>query len=169
MVGKEQTDSRKTPGWLGNLICETLIVQSKLPPSNFLHYIALGTIHVLCNQDLGFSDSLPFVITFSTERNRKLRFSDPSSPFFDYVIHGCSPTQSSTQYFDRLDGFLFENQNNHLFLMNKQKKKYREINNLVFSYYHLSKWIGHKSYKKSKNNHLSFFIEQAKNNIAKKY
>ena len=67
--------------WLGNLICETLIVQSKLPPSNFLHYIALGTIHVLRNQDLGFSDPLPFVITFSTERNRKLRFSDPSSPF----------------------------------------------------------------------------------------
>ena len=39
--------------WLGNLICETLIVQSKLPPSNFLHYIALGTIHLSRRHILG--------------------------------------------------------------------------------------------------------------------
>ena len=32
----------------------------------------------------------PFVITFSTERNQKLPFSDPPSPLCDYVIHGCS-------------------------------------------------------------------------------
>ena len=39
----------------------------------------LGNIHVLRNQDLGFSDPPPppFVITFSTERNQKLPFSDP--------------------------------------------------------------------------------------------
>ena len=37
---------------------------------------------LLCNQDLGFSDPLPFVITFSTERNQKLPFSDnPLPPF----------------------------------------------------------------------------------------
>ena len=38
-----------------------------------------GNIHVLRNQDLGFSDPPPppFVITFSTERNQKLPFSDP--------------------------------------------------------------------------------------------
>ena len=35
-----------------------------------------GTIHVLRNQDFGFSDPLPFVITFSTERNQKLPFSE---------------------------------------------------------------------------------------------
>ena len=38
-----------------------------------------GTIHVLRNQDFGFSDptALPSVITYSTERNQKLPFSDP--------------------------------------------------------------------------------------------
>ena len=42
----------------------------------------LGNIHVLRNQDLGFSDPPPppFVITFSTERNQKLPFSDPPLP-----------------------------------------------------------------------------------------
>ena len=37
------------------------------------------TIHLLLNQDLGFSDppTSPFVITFSTECNQKLPFSDP--------------------------------------------------------------------------------------------
>ena len=54
----------------------------------------LGNIHVLRNQDLGFSDP-PFVITFSTERNQKLPFSDPPpSPLCDYVIYGCSLRQS---------------------------------------------------------------------------
>ena len=35
---------------------------------------SIGTIHVLRNQDLGFSDptSLPFVITLSTEHNQKI-------------------------------------------------------------------------------------------------
>ena len=59
-----------------------------------LHYYLLGTIHVLRNQDFGFSTPLPFVITFSTERNLKLQFSDPSSPFlrlrktwmFPYIV-----------------------------------------------------------------------------------
>ena len=36
----------------------------------------LGTIHVLPNQDFGFSDPLLFVIMFCTERNQKLPFSD---------------------------------------------------------------------------------------------
>ena len=36
----------------------------------------------------------PFAITFSTERNQKLPFSDPPpSPLCDYVIHGCSPSK----------------------------------------------------------------------------
>ena len=41
--------------------------------------IPQGNIHVLHNQDLGFSGPPPpppFVITFSTERNQKLPFSD---------------------------------------------------------------------------------------------
>ena len=36
---------------------------------------SLGTIHVLPTQDLGFSDPLPFVITFSIECNQKMPFS----------------------------------------------------------------------------------------------
>ena len=70
--------------------CET-----KQRPTSLTQYslISLGNIHVLRNQDLGFSDPPPppFVITFSTERNQKLPFSDPPlSPLCDYVIHGCS-------------------------------------------------------------------------------
>ena len=49
-----------------------------------------GPIHVLRNQNLGFLTPVPFVITFSTERNQKLPFSDPP-PFCDYVIHGYGP------------------------------------------------------------------------------
>ena len=36
------------------------------------------SMYILCNPDLGFSDPLPFVITFSTERNQNL----PSLPPF---------------------------------------------------------------------------------------
>ena len=42
----------------------------------------LGNIHVLRNQDFGFSDLLPFVITFSTERNQKSPFSAVKGGFF---------------------------------------------------------------------------------------
>ena len=40
----------------------------------------------------GFLTPLPFLITFSTERNQKLPFYDPPppAPFCDYVVHGCS-------------------------------------------------------------------------------
>ena len=64
--------------------------ESLFPAASVLCYGWLGTIHVLRNQDLGFSDPppFPFVITFSTERNQKLPFSDPPSPLCDYVIHG---------------------------------------------------------------------------------
>ena len=49
--------------------------------------------------------------------------------------------------------------------MNKQKK-YREINKfLVITIYPNGLDTNH--IKKPKNNHLSFFTEQAKNNIAK--
>ena len=37
----------------------------------------LGTIHVLRNQDFGFSAPFQFVIIFSVEHNQKLQFSDP--------------------------------------------------------------------------------------------
>ena len=43
----------------------------------------------------GFLTPVPFVITFSTERNQKLPFSDPHphTLFCDYVIHGSSLRQ----------------------------------------------------------------------------
>ena len=51
----------------------------------------LGTIHVplmyhvLCNQDLEFSD--PFVITFSTERNQKLPFVNLTPTKWKYILN----------------------------------------------------------------------------------
>ena len=45
--------------------------------SLFKVHFTIGTMHLLPNQDFGFSNPLSFVITFSTERNQKLTFSDP--------------------------------------------------------------------------------------------
>ena len=39
---------------------------------NYERTLYLETIHVLRNQELGFSDPIPFLITFSTKRNQKL-------------------------------------------------------------------------------------------------
>ena len=57
----------------------------------------------------GFLNPLPFVITFSTERNQKLSISDPPPPFCDYVIHGCSLIDIDYEPMIKLQKYIFSN------------------------------------------------------------
>ena len=63
-------------------------LEARYTGGSHLRYLHFRGLHLLCNQDFGLSDPLPFVITFSTKRNQKLPFSDPPppSPLPSFVI-----------------------------------------------------------------------------------